>query len=202
MKNKSFPLIIIIAVAATAAYLLFRTVLKQSEHPITFELFAALIGVSITILLTSILLRRQTVAELRKEENVLFLDMKMKVYLELIDQLQDIMSKKNILEEDMIEIRLLNQKIAFISSQEVLEAFNNFSRSYATKALKDEINDDDIDDLLRELSKMSFHIRRDLLRDTSREKEDEMKVRTAILQSNENLDIEWRIRRTEDGGRK
>ena len=190
MKNKSFPLVIIIAVAAVAAYLLFRTVLKQSEHPITFELFAALIGVSITILLTSILLRRQTVAELRKEENVLFLDMKMKVYLELIDQLQDIMAKKNILEEDMIEIRLLNQKIAFISSQEVLEAFNNFSRCYATKALKDEMNDDDIDDLLRELSKMSFHIRRDLLRDTSREEEDEMKVRNAILQSNENLDIE------------
>ncbi|MGD1893835.1 MAG: hypothetical protein ACFB15_24980, partial [Cyclobacteriaceae bacterium] len=86
MKNKSFPLVIIIAVAASGAYLLFRTVLKQSEHPITFELFAALIGVSITVLLTSILLRRQTVAELRKEENVLFLDMKMKVYLELIDQ--------------------------------------------------------------------------------------------------------------------
>ncbi|MEO0333164.1 MAG: hypothetical protein AAF223_16015, partial [Bacteroidota bacterium] len=128
MENKSLPLVIIIAVTAASAYLLFRTVLQQSEHPITFELFAALIGVSITILLTSILLRRQTVAELRKEENVLFLNVKMKVYLELIDQLQDIMAKKNILEEDMIEIRLLNQKIAFISSQEVLEAFNNFSR--------------------------------------------------------------------------
>ncbi|MEM6845539.1 MAG: hypothetical protein AAF632_25215 [Bacteroidota bacterium] len=190
MKNKSLPLVIIIAVAATSAYLLFRTVLEQSEHPITFELFAALIGVSITILLTSILLRRQTVAELRKEENVLFLDVKMKVYLELIDQLQDIMAKKNILEEDMIEIRLLNQKIAFISSQEVLEAFNSFSRLYAAKALKDQMDDDDIDELLRELSKMSFHIRRDLLRDTSRDKENELRVRTAILQSNENLDIE------------
>ena len=190
IKIKSLTLVVVIGVAAAAAYMLFRTVLQQSEHPITFELFAALIGVSITILLTSILLRRQTVAELRKEENVLFLDMKMKVYLELIDQLQDIMAKRNILEEDMIEIRLLNQKIAFISSQEVLEAFNNFSRCYATKALKDEIDDDDIDELLLELSKMSFHIRRDLLRDTARDEEDELKVRTAILQSNENLDIE------------
>nr|WKN36789.1 hypothetical protein K4G66_30960 [Tunicatimonas sp. TK19036] len=190
MKNQSFPLIVAIAVAAVSAYLLFRTVLEQSDHPITFELFAALIGVSITVMLTSILLRRQTVAELRKEENVMFLDMKMKVYLELIDQLQDIISKKNILEEDLIEIRLLNQKIAFISSQEVLEAFNNFSRCYGTKALKDQIDDDDIDELLLELSKMSFHIRRDLLRDTSHEMENEVKVRAAILQSNDNLDIE------------
>ncbi|MEM8966022.1 MAG: hypothetical protein AAGE93_06365 [Bacteroidota bacterium] len=44
--------------------MLFRAVLQKSEHPIAFELFVVLIGVSITVLL-----RRQTVAELRKEEN-------------------------------------------------------------------------------------------------------------------------------------
>ncbi|MGD1891269.1 MAG: hypothetical protein ACFB15_11830 [Cyclobacteriaceae bacterium] len=107
MRNKSFPLIILIAVAATSGYLLFQTVLKQSESPIRFKLFVSLIGVSITIWLTCILLHWQTVAELRKEENVLFQDMKMKGYLEPIDQLQDFIAKKNILEEDMIEIRLL-----------------------------------------------------------------------------------------------
>lgn len=190
MHKKSIILILSIAVAATAAYLLFRTVLQESAHPITFELFAALIGVSITIVLTSILLNRQTTAELRKEENILFLNQKMKVYNELIDQLYDIISKKNILEEDMIEIRLLNQKLAFIASQEVLLSFSKFSRSFATLAKKDAIDNDDVDLLLLELSQMSIYIRQDLLRNSPRDMDDPATIQNAILESNDHLDIE------------
>jgi len=190
MRKTTIPLIISIGLAAGFAYLLFRTVLQQSKHPITFELFAALIGVSITILLTSILLKRQTGAELRKEENVMFLDLKMRTYTELIDQLQDIISKKKILEEDMIEIRLLNQKLTFIGSEEVLIAFNSFSRLFATLALQDSIDNDDVDSLLLELSELSVHIRNDLMQTAPRKMDSEEKIRQAVKRSNENLDIE------------
>ena len=190
MHKRTIALVLVIAVAAASAYLLFRTVLQESEHPITFELFAALIGVSITIVLTSILLSRQTAAELRKEENIMFLNQKMKVYYELIDQLYDIISKKNILEEDMIEIRLLNQKLAFIASQQVLLSFSKFSRSFAALAIKDAIDNDDIDLLLLELSQMSVYIRQDLLQNSPRDMDNLETIREAILQSNKNLDIE------------
>ena len=189
-KRTTILLVLAVAVAAGSAYLLFRTVLEQSEHPITFELFAALIGVSITIVLTSILLNRQTTAELRKEENILFLNQKMKVYNELIDQLYDIISKKNILEEDMIEIRLLNQKLAFIASQPVLLSFSKFSHSFAGLAKKDAINNDDVDLLLLELSHMSVDIREDLLQNSPREMDDPKTIRATVLKSNQNLDIE------------
>lgn len=190
MRKSTIPLIVAIGFASCFAYLLFRTVLEQSDHPVTFELFAALIGVSITVLLTSILLKRQTGAELRKEENVMFLDLKMKTYTELIEQLQDIISKKNVLEEDMIEIRLLNQKLTFIGSEEVLIAFNSFSRCFARLALKDGIDDDDIDELLEELSEMSVYIRKDLMHTAPRKLDSEAKIRAAVRKSNENLDIE------------
>ena len=190
MNRRMLILIIVIAVAAASAYLLFRTVLQASEHPIIFELYAALIGVSITIILTNILLSRQTTAELRKEENVMFLNQKMKVYNELIDQLYDIISKKNILEEDIIEIRLLNQKLAFIASQSVLLSFSKFSRSFAALAVKDAIDNDDVDLLLLELSRMSVDIREDLLQNSPRDMDDPATIRKAILESNENLDIE------------
>ena len=190
MPRKTVLLLLAIAVAAGSAYLLFRTVLEQSEHPITFELFAALIGVSITIVLTSILLNRQTTAELRKEENILFLNQKMKVYNELIDQLYDIISKKNILEEDMIEIRLLNQKLAFIASQPVLLSFSKFSHSFAALAKKDAINNDDVDLLLLELSHMSVDIREDLLQNSPRDMDNPETIRATVLKSNQNLDIE------------
>lgn len=192
MRKSTIPLIISIAVAAGFSYLLFRTVLEESEaqHPITFELYAALIGVSITVILTSILLKRQTGAELRKEENVMFLELKMKTYTELIEQLQDIISKKNVLEEDMIEIRLLNQKLTFIGSEEVLIAFNSFSQCFAKVALKDGIDDDDIDSLLEELSELSVFIRKDLMSTAPRKLDSETKIREAVRRSNKNLDIE------------
>lgn len=190
MQKRTITLLTVIAVAAASAYLLFRTVLSQSEHPITFELFAALIGVSITIVLTSILLGRQSAAELRKEENILFLNQKMKVYNELIDQLYDIISKKKILEEDIIEIRLLNQKLAFVASQQVLISFNRFSRHFAALAVKDRIDNDDVDLLLLELSRMSVDIRQDLLFESPRDMDNIKTIRAAILRSNENLDIE------------
>ena len=190
MHKRTITLLLVIVGAAASAYLLFRTVLQESQHPITFELFAALIGVSITIVLTSILLNRQTTAELRKEENILFLNQKMKVYNELIDQLYDIISKKNILEEDMIEIRLLNQKLAFIASQSVLLSFSKFSRSFATLAKQDAIDNDDIDLLLLELSQMSIFIRQDLLLNSPRDMDDPETIQKAILESNQHLDIE------------
>lgn len=190
MHKRTIILVLVIAVAAASAYLLFRTVLEESEHPIIFELYAALIGVSITVVLTSILLSRQSAAELRKEENILFLNQKMKVYNELIDQLYDIISKKNILEEDIIEIRLLNQKLAFIASQSVLLSFNRFSRSFAALAIKDRIDNDDIDLLLLELSRMSVDIRQDLLLNSPKGTDDPQTIRRAILESNQNLDIE------------
>lgn len=192
MRNHKIPLIISIALAAGFAYLLFRTVLEESEseHPITFELFAALIGVTITVLLTSILLKRQTEAELKKEENIMFLELKMRTYRELIDQLYDIISKKKVLEEDMIEIRLLNQKLAFIASQDVLLAFREFSQCFASMAVKPAIGNEEIDVLLVELSKLSFHIRQDMLLNPSRSDDDPAQIRKAILENNQILDIE------------
>lgn len=190
MPKRNIILLITIAIAATSAYLLFRTVLRQSENPITFELFAALIGVSITIVLTSILLSRQTRAELRKEENIMFLNLKVKIYQELIDQLHDIISKKKILEEDMIEIRLLNQKLAFIASQNVLFAFQKFSQCFASMAVKSGIGNNEIDTLLVELSNLSFYIRQDLIHQPSRAEDDPEQIKRAIQQNNQNLDIE------------
>lgn len=72
-KKETTQLILAFTLAGVVifGYLLFRFILQNSEsHPITFELFAALIGFTLTVLTTSLLLHRQTEAELSKEENI------------------------------------------------------------------------------------------------------------------------------------
>ena len=127
-SKRQVILVISTALIAIFGYLLIRTILDSNKVlPITFELFAALLGVSLTALVTFALLSKQTEAELNKEESIKFLDLKINVYTELINQVQDIMTKSQITALDMIEIRLLNQKITYVASIEVLEAFNRFA---------------------------------------------------------------------------
>ncbi len=181
--------LLLLAVVVIFGYLLFRFVLRQaSDHPITFELFAALIGFALTVLTTSLLLHRQTEAELAKEENIQFLNLKMKIYLELIEQLHDVVSKRRIAPEDVIELRMLNQKIAFIASPEVLKAFNRFVRRFALLADKEAITDTDIDLLLDEMSRLAIYIRRDLFRLDS-EEVPKARLEQLVLSSNDLLDM-------------
>ncbi len=191
--NHSFRQVILFvstAIVTVFGYLLVRSILdSKSVMPITFELYAALLGVILTALITFSLLSKQTQAELNKEESIKFLDLKINVYTELINQVQDIMSKAEITDIDMIEIRLLNQKITYVASVEVLEAFNRFADEFARKARKEKISDNDIDDLLLRLSDVSLAVREDLL--SSRESEAvRKKVRARLLSSNKYLDIE------------
>ncbi len=189
-SKRQVILVISTALIAIFGYLLIRTILDSNKVlPITFELFAALLGVSLTALVTFALLSKQTEAELNKEESIKFLDLKINVYTELINQVQDIMTKSQITALDMIEIRLLNQKITYVASIEVLEAFNRFADHFAQKARKEKISDDDIDELLLRLSDVSVAVREDLL--SKREPEEiRKKVRAKILSSNKYLDIE------------
>ena len=101
MRNIAFTIILISSILLS--YFLFREILFKSEsNPMTFELTAGLIGVIVTTLITFLLLNKQTNAELKKEENIMFLDLKAKIYTELMAQIQDILTKGQVKEIDRI----------------------------------------------------------------------------------------------------
>lgn len=47
-------------------------------------------GTIITIMITAILLNKQTEVELKKEENIKFIELKTDIYIQLIDHLEQI----------------------------------------------------------------------------------------------------------------
>jgi hypothetical protein len=186
MKNLTFTILLICCVLLS--YFIFREILFKAEsNPITFELTAGLIGVIVTTLITFLLLNKQTNAELKKEENILFLDLKAKIYTELMAQIQDILTKGEVKEIDRIEIKILNQKIAFIASEEVLEAFNEFSALFSQIARSNDVSDDEEHLLFESLSKVSVAIREDLLHHKI-DKTDGKRVKELVLSSNKNFE--------------
>ncbi|RMG85321.1 MAG: hypothetical protein D6714_06155 [Bacteroidetes bacterium] len=189
MKDLFNRRLALIAITVFFGYLLIRLVLSQEYPPIVFELFAAIIGFTLTILTTSALLSRQTEAELSKEESIQFLNLKMNIYLELLDQLKDIVTKRQVQREDIVEIRILNQRISFIGSPEVLIAFNRFARSFARFSRENEMTDEMIDQLLDEMSKLTVFIRQDLFQ-TDTKILNSTEIQNLIISSNEILDVE------------
>ncbi len=187
LKIKNLAILALMAVILTMGYLVLRTIFNSAAPDITFELYAAILGFTLTALVTFLLLNKQTDAELRKEESILFLNLKMSVYQELLRQLQDVITKKRISKEDIIELRLLNQRISFVASAEVLEAFNAFVKFFAHQTSRDSLDETIIDSLLDEMSKLAVYIRRDLFQIDKKELNVE-ELQRLILSINDLLD--------------
>ncbi len=188
LSNKSIPILVLLAIVLVMGYLVLRIIFNDNTPAITFELFAAILGFTLTSLVTFLLLNKQTDAELRKEESIQFLNLKMSVYQELLKQLHDVILKRKIKKEDITELRLLNQQISFVASAEVLQAFNGFVKFFALQTKKENLDDKIIDDLLDEMSKLTVFIRRDLFQ-ADKKKLNSKEIEHLILSSNDLLDV-------------
>lgn len=188
LSNKSIPILVLLAIVLVMGYLVLRIIFNSNTPAITLELFAAILGFTLTSLVTFLLLNKQTDAELRKEESIQFLNLKMSVYQELLKQLHDVILKRKIKKEDITELRLLNQQISFVASAEVLQAFNGFVKFFALQTKKENLDDKIIDDLLDEMSKLTVFIRRDLFQ-ADKKKLNSKEIEHLILSSNDLLDV-------------
>ena len=186
----TFKKLIIVAAVFFFGYMTLRLVLNnEGSKPITFEIYAAIIGFTITSLTTWALLGKQTENELNKEEQLRFLNLKTTIYQELIRQLEDVVRKEKITHEDIIELRLLNQRMIFIVSENVLVAFNKFVIHFVRLAEKEKVSEKDLDDLLDEMSLVSVAIREDILNNKIRKDMDTHAFEKLILKTNELMDF-------------
>ncbi|GAB4246359.1 MAG: hypothetical protein Tsb0034_25280 [Ekhidna sp.] len=185
-----FKKLIIVVAVFFFGYMTLRLVLNnEASKPITFEIYAAIIGFTITSLTTWALLGKQTENELKKEEQLRFLNLKTTIYQELIRQLEDVVRKEKITHEDIIELRLLNQRMIFIASENVLVAFNKFVIHFVRLAEKEKVSEKDLDDLLDEMSLVSVAIREDILKNKIRKDMDTNTFEKLILKTNELMDF-------------
>ncbi len=150
--------------------------------PFTQEIVLIVLGTIITMLITALLLNKQTEVELKKEENIKFIELKTGIYLELLDHIQDIMLGGSVHDEDRIRLRILAHKLAIAASPEVLAQFEKLIECFTRVTRDDEVGSDDVDLLMEELARLSIHIRHDLIGDLDeRAGADQTQVKQQIL---------------------
>ncbi len=133
--------------------------------PFSQEIVLVILGTIITILITALLLNKQTEVELKKEENIKFIELKTDIYLQLFDHLEQIILEGDVDIKDKIKLRILSHKLAIVSSHEVLTQFEDFLEEFTQVTNDDLVGHSDTNILMDELAELSIYIRKDLIGD-------------------------------------
>ncbi len=111
----------------TGGYLWLRSAYAAaSQWPFTQEILLVILGIVATILITALLLNKQTEVELEKEWSIKLADLKTDIYMSLINHIEHLLASGKVTPEDKLRLRFLTHKLALVAAPNVLEEFERF----------------------------------------------------------------------------
>jgi hypothetical protein len=162
MRRQTVVLLGLSVVLVVALYFLFSLFLENTTIPYAYEIAAAFMGALVTVVITMVLLNRQSEVETLKERNVELLKQKIAVYAGLMDRLEAIMLKGEVSLEDEIAVQMLNLRLSLFASTDVLTKFNEFARQFSLVAADRKVTGKERAELMDVLGQLSTTIRHDL----------------------------------------
>ncbi|NPA68117.1 MAG: hypothetical protein GXO50_05865 [Chlorobi bacterium] len=168
MKN-SYKFIAAAIITFISGYLFLRTAYyKTSDLPFTQEIILIVLGTIVTVAVTAALLSKQSEIELEKEQRVKIFDIKSGFYIDLINLIENIITKGTITKKDLITLEFITHKISIIADVNVLKEYYNFIE--LVKRISeddDELSVLESDEISLQLAKLCTKIRFDLIIDNN-----------------------------------
>ncbi len=157
-------LFLLVLLTMAAGYLVFRYYYDISDQfPFAQEIILVFIGAVVTVLITALLINQQTELELRKEGRVLLLDLRAKIYSDIIEHVGCMIRKPRLEREDMATLRMLTHKLSMVAGAEVLHHFNRVLDEIEKGARDGSYSASEEDAVMRAVAELTFYMRRDLL---------------------------------------
>jgi len=145
-------------------YFFLRVAYRTADHfPFTQEIVLIALGTIVTVLITALLLNKQTEVELKKEENVKFLELKTQVYFDLLQRIEEMLLAGRAEPEDLMRLRFLTHRLAVVASPQVLEQYEAFVRTFQSAARDAAFADEEEDAISHQLARLTVRIREDLI---------------------------------------
>ncbi len=165
LLNNNLILMIFNSIVFIGGYFFLRLAYNMSDKvPFTQEIILIILGTIATILITAMLLNKQSSVELEKEQSVKFIELKTETYKDLIDTIEKIVISENITYKQLTQLRFHTHRLAIFASPDVLKEYRNFLDVFHDKVSSDkEISIDDADILSEALAKLTVFIRADLI---------------------------------------
>ena len=168
MKNwfKDNKLIMLMSAAVfIGGYFFLRLAYHISDKmPFTQEIILIILGTLATILITALLLNKQTSVELEKEQSIKFIELKTETYQNLIDTIEEMVLHKDITSDDLTRLKFHTHRLAIFASPAVLEEYEHFLEIFNKMIAEDRhVSMKDEDMLSEALARLTVYIRKDLV---------------------------------------
>lgn len=166
IQKQTLLYMVLTAVIFVGGYFFLRAAYHLSEPtPFTQEIILIVLGTIATVLITAILLNKQTEVELTKEQNIKFIELKSSIYLDLFNYLEKMLQHPEISERDVVELQFLTHKLAISASPDVLNQYQNLLKVFSRSIGDHHFDYRERTDLHQALAQLTVQIRRDLIGD-------------------------------------
>ncbi len=135
----------------------------MDKAPFTQEIVLIILGTVATMLITAMLLNKQTEVELKKEQSIKFIELKSEIYMDFIGHIEQLMLEKTVTEEDHVRLQFLTHKLAMVASPAVLEQYEQFLQVFNRSTRDESLDKDEGNAISSALAQLTVKIRQDLV---------------------------------------
>jgi hypothetical protein len=162
--------LLLTAIVVVGGYAFLRYAYKVTDRaPFTQEIVLIILGTVATVLITAMLLNKQTEVELRKEQSIKFIELKSDIYMDFINHIEQLMLEKTVTEKDQIRLQFLTHKLAMVASPAVLMEYQRFLEVFNRSARDEALDRDEGRFISDGLAKLTVSIRQDLVGELDKE---------------------------------
>lgn len=155
---------ILAAVTFLAGYMFLRLAYRISDTmPFSQEFVLMILGTLTTVVITGLLLHKQSDFELGKDLSIKYIDLKSQIYLELIKDIENLVGAQRLSARELNHLEFLTHKIALVGAPEVLKAYGVFLSNISQAVQDKDISEADSELVSRQLGQLSIALRQDLL---------------------------------------
>lgn len=156
--------LLLTAIVVVGGYAFLRYAYRvMDQAPFTQEIVLIILGTIATVLITAMLLNKQTEVELRKEQSIKFIELKSEVYLDFINYVERLILEKEVAEEDHVRLQFLTHKLAMVASPAVLEQYQQFLQVFRDSTRDEALDKQEGDAISEALARLTVKIRQDLV---------------------------------------
>ncbi len=145
-------------------YLWLRAAYRVAEEwPFTQEVLLVILGIVATVLITALLLNKQTEVELEKEWSLKFTELKVDIYNSLLTLLEEVLASRRISDAERLRLQFITHRLALVAAPNVLEEYQRFLEVFDRASSDDAYSAQEVREVQEALARLTTEIRKDLL---------------------------------------
>ncbi len=185
LRRQNVIYLLLSVLLVIGGYLWLRAAYDVAEDwPFTQEVLLVILGIVATVLITALLLNKQTEVELEKEWSIKFADMKANIYLSLLDHIEHLLTAGGMTPEDRIKMQFLTHRLSLVADPDVLAEYQRFLEVFAEASADSTYSPAEVRQVNEALARLTAVIRRDLVGETdSRSGWESEEIREQILRN-------------------